>query len=73
LKDVNPLSIQVETKGKWLVVTFEADFKNKIFNYYKDGKIQPYASKIEFSVNDVERARNAVGALKKSVTLLKGK
>jgi hypothetical protein len=47
LKDVNPLSIQVETKGKWLVVTFEADFKNKIFNYYKDGKIQPYASKIE--------------------------
>jgi prefoldin subunit 5 len=73
LKDINPLSIQVETKGKWLVVTFESEFKNKIFNSYKDGKIQPFASKIEFSVNDVELARNTVGALKKSVAQLKGK
>jgi hypothetical protein len=73
LADVNPLSTQVDTKGKWLYVSFEAEFKNKIFKYYKDGKIQPYASKIEFAVNDVELARNVMGALKKSATLLKGK
>jgi len=73
LADVNPLSIEIAAKGKWLYVTMESEFKNKIFNFYKDGKIQPYASKIEFAVNDTELARNVVGAFKKAVTSLKGK
>jgi hypothetical protein len=73
LADVNPLSVQVETKGKWLYVTFESEFKAKIFKAYKDGKIQPYASKIELAVKDVESARNVMGAVKKAVTSLKAK
>src|SRR5690606_13519966 len=73
LADVNPLSIDMVTKGKWLYVTMESEFKNKIFNYYKDGKIQPYASKIEFAVDNTEQARNIKEALKKSTSALKKK
>lgn len=73
LADINPLSIQVVVKGKWLYVSVESDFKNKIFKYYKDGKIQPYANKIEFAVADTEQARNTITALKKTVGLLKAK
>jgi hypothetical protein len=54
-------------------VTFESEFKAKIFKAYKDGKIQPYASKIELAVKDVESARNVMGAVKKAVTSLKAK
>ena len=73
LADVNPLAVHVAVQGKWLYVTIEADFKNKIFNYYKDGKIQPYQSSIRFAVSDTETARNMVGALKKSSKALKPK
>jgi hypothetical protein len=73
LSDMNPLSIEVEVKGKWLYVTAETDFKGKIIKYYKDGKIQPYASSIQFAINDVEIARSMVSALKKSIKALKAK
>lgn len=73
LADVNPLAVDVAVQGKWLYVTLESDFKNKIFNYYKDGKIQPYQSTIRFAVNDTESARNMVSALKKSSKALKPK
>src|SRR5690606_13220510 len=56
LANFDPNSLQVEIKGKWLYVSMETDFKNKIINYYKDGKIQPYTSKIDFAVNDTEIA-----------------
>jgi hypothetical protein len=71
LSDVNPASVQVDVKGKWLYVTFESDFKGKIFKYYKDGKIQAYQSGIEFVVNDTEISRNMISALKKAIKLLK--
>jgi hypothetical protein len=71
LADMNPLSIQADVKGKWLYVTMESDFKNKIIKYYKDGKIQPYTAKIDFAVNDTELSRAIINALKKSTKGLK--
>jgi hypothetical protein len=71
LSDINPLSIEVDVKGKWLYVSMETDFKGKIIKYYKNGKIQPYTSRIEFAVNDVDASRNLVSALKKSIKVLK--
>ena len=73
LADINPMSVSIEPKGKWLYVTFESEFKGKIFKAYKDGKILPYVSKIEVAVNDVELARNLAGAFKKGVTAVKTK
>ena len=67
------MSVSIEPKGKWLYVTFESEFKGKIFKAYKDGKILPYVSKIEVAVNDVELARNLAGAFKKGVTAVKTK
>jgi hypothetical protein len=71
LSDINPLSIEVEVKGKWLYVGMDTEFKGKIIKYYKDGKIQPYTSRIEFVINDVDISRNMVSALKKAVKALK--
>ncbi|MBT1700999.1 hypothetical protein KK083_29165 [Fulvivirgaceae bacterium PWU4] len=71
LSDLNPLSVEVEIKGKWLYVTAETEFKGKIIKYYKDGKIQPYASTIQFAINDVEIGRSMVSALRKSIKALK--
>lgn len=73
LSDINPLSIETDVKGKVLYVSMETDFKGKIIKYYKDGKIQPYANKVEFAVTDTEAARNIMGALKKLVSALKKK
>jgi hypothetical protein len=73
LSDMNPLSVAVEVKGKWLYVTMDTEFKGKIIKYYKDGKIQPYANSIQFAINDVDASRNMISALKKSIKLLKGK
>jgi hypothetical protein len=73
LSDINPLAIGVEVKGKWMYVTMETDFKGKIIKYYKDGKIQPYTSTVDFAINDVETARNMVSALKNAVKALKPK
>lgn len=73
LADINPSNITMEAKGKWLYVVMETNFKAKIIKYYKDGKIQPYTTTLEFAVNDVDVARNLVSALKKAVTGVKGK
>jgi hypothetical protein len=73
LSDMNPTSVAVDVKGKWLYVTMETDFKGKIIKYYKDGKIQPYTSTLQFAVNDVDIARNLVSALNKAVKALKAK
>jgi hypothetical protein len=73
LSDINPLSVEVIVKGKWLYVTMDTDFKGKIIKAYKDGKPQPYTSTIEFAVPDVDTSRNMTSAFKKSVKALKPK
>lgn len=71
LSDINPTSIAIEVKGKWLYVVAETEFKGKIIKSYKDGKIQPYASSLQFAVNDVDVARNLVSALGRAVKAVK--
>jgi hypothetical protein len=73
LSDLNPTSIAMDVKGKWLYVVVDTEFKGKIIKYYKDGKIQPYASSLQFAVNDVDVARNIVSALGKAVKAVKPK
>jgi hypothetical protein len=73
LGDINPTSINYEIKGKWLYVTFETNFKNKIIKAYKDGKIQPYVYSLDIAMKDVESARGAIAALKKLAENFKGK
>ena len=73
LSDLNPTSISTDVKGKWLYVTVETDLKGKIIKAYKDGKIQPYTSTLQFAVNEVDKARNVAAALEKAVKAAKGK
>jgi hypothetical protein len=73
LSDINPTSISVDVKGKWMYVVLETDFKGRIIKYYKDGKIQPYASGLQFAINDVEVSRNVASALIKAVKAVKPK
>jgi hypothetical protein len=73
LSDISPITVAVEVKGKWLYVAMESDFKGKIIKYYKDGKIMPYTSKIDFVINDVDIARNMVSAFQKLVKTQKPK
>ena len=73
LSDINPTSISVDVKGQWMYVVLETDFKGKIIKYYKNGKIQPYSSGLQFAINDVEVARNVASALNKSVKAVKPK
>jgi hypothetical protein len=73
LSDISALTVDVDVRGKWLYVTMETDFKGKIIKYYKDGKIMPYTSKVEFAINDVDTSRNMVSAFKKAVTSQKSK
>ena len=56
-----------------MYVVMETDFKGKIIKYYKDGKIQPYASGLQLAVNDVDVARNVVTAVSRAVKLAKQK
>ena len=70
LSDINPLTVETEVKGKWLYVSMETNFKSKIIKYYKDGKIQPYTATLEFAVNDVDKSRNMISALKKAAKAL---
>lgn len=71
--DINPVSVDVQVKGKWLYVKFETNFKGKIIKAYKDGKIQPYASSIEIAVKDIETARGVMSGLKKCIEAFKAK
>lgn len=73
LSDVNPMTVDFDVKGKWVYVSFEANFKNKIIKYYKGGKIQPYVYQLDIAAADIETARNVISALKKSADLLKTK
>ncbi len=66
LSDINPASLAYELQGKELQVSFETNFKAKIINYYKGGKIQPYAYKVDISMPDAETARNVMSAIRKS-------
>ncbi len=65
--DISPSSVTYGLEGKVLLVGFESNFKNKIINYYKDGKIQPYVYKVEFAMPEAETARNVMNALKKGI------
>jgi hypothetical protein len=67
LTDINPLSIEIDVRGKWLYVVMDTEFKGKVIKAYKDGKISPYANKLEIAVNDVDISRNMVSALKKAI------
>lgn len=71
LSDINPTSVTYDLQGKELQVAFETNFKAKIINYYKGGKIQPYVYKMEIAMQDVETARNVINAMKKSIEKLK--
>ncbi len=73
LGDINPMSVTYEIKGKWLYITFETNFKNKIIKAYKDGKIQPYVYSLDIAMTDIESARGAIAALKKLAETFKGK
>jgi hypothetical protein len=63
--DINPATVEVQVKGKWLYVRFETNFKAKIIGAYKDGKIQPYTTSVEVVVKDVETSRGVISGLKK--------
>lgn len=67
LTDINPLSVAVDVRGKWLYVTMETEFKGKVIKAYKDGKISPYVSKLEIAVNDIDVSRNLVSAIRKAI------
>ena len=73
LADINPASVTMDVRGMWLYVVMETDFKGKIIKAYKDGKIQPYTSTLQFAVNDIDLARNLVSALSKAVKAVKPK
>lgn len=73
LADINPLSVAVDVRGKWMYVVLETDFKGKIIKYYKDGKIQPYASALQLAVSDVDVARNLVAAVSRAAKAAKAK
>lgn len=73
LADINPTSVAIDVKGKWMYVVMETDFKGKIIKYYKDGKIQPYASSLQLAVNDVDVARNVATAVSRAIKAAKGK
>ena len=71
ISDINPMSVTYDLEGKELEVTFETNFKAKIINYYKGGKIQPYVYKVEMAMPDGETARNVINAIRKSIEKLK--
>ena len=71
--DINPTTIELVTKGKFLYIKFESNFKAKIFGAYKDGKIQPYATAGDIAVKDIETARGVMAAMKKCVENFKSK
>lgn len=71
LGDINPLSIEITVKGKWMFVSMDTNYKGKIIKYYKDGKPMPYAASVELALNDVELSRNMVTALKNVIKALK--
>ena len=71
--DINPSTVEVQVKGKWLYVRFESNFKAKIFGAYKDGKIQPYATTVEMAMKDVESSRSVISAMKKCIENFKAK
>lgn len=71
--DINPTTVEVDVKGKWLYVRFETNFKAKIIGAYKDGKIQPYTTTVEIAVKDVETVRGVIAGLKKCIENFKAK
>ena len=71
--DINPATVEVQVRGKWLYVKFETNFKAKIIGAYKDGKIQPYATTVEMAVKDVESVRGVISAMKKCIDNFKAK
>lgn len=71
--DINPTTVEVQVKGKWLYVKFETNFKAKIISAYKDGKIQPYASSLEIAIKEVESSRGVISAFKKCIDTFKSK
>ena len=73
MADVNPAAVELSVKGKWLFVTLETNYKNKIINVYKDGKIQPYASSVQIAIKDVETGRGVVTAIKQCIEEFKVK
>jgi BarA-like signal transduction histidine kinase len=73
LSDINPATVEIQVKGKWLYVKFETNFKAKIINAYKDGKILPYASSMEIVVKDVESARGVIAGLEKCIEAFRKK
>ncbi|MGC4022384.1 MAG: hypothetical protein QM734_10760 [Cyclobacteriaceae bacterium] len=73
LSDINPTSVNFSIKGKGIFVAFETNFKNKIIKAYKDGKIQPYVSSLDFAVKDLETARGVILALKRGAEANKTK
>ena len=73
LSDVNPTSVDFLTRGKWIYVKLETNFKNKIIKAYKDGQIRPYVFSLEITATDIETARGLIAVFKKSAENLKNK
>jgi hypothetical protein len=71
--DINPTTLEVQVKGKWLYLKFETNFKAKIINSYKDGKILPYSNSVELVMENIESSRHAIAAFKKCIEANKSK
>lgn len=67
LKDLDPEKIDFSISGKELAVKLVTRYKESVVKYYKDGESGKYQNELKILVDDVEKARQMIDAIKGAI------
>ncbi len=68
LSDIDPSAISFKAKGKSIQVSMETRQSQKFITYYEDGEIDGYTEEIVITMNEVDKSRSFIEAIKDKIT-----
>jgi len=67
LSDIDPSAISFKVKGKSISVSMEVRMSQKFISYYKEGEFDEFTEKIKISMNEVDKSRSFIEAIKENI------
>jgi len=67
LSDIDPASLRFNTRGKSVEVSMETRSSQKFISYYEGDEFDEYTAKIKLVMNEVDKSRKLIEALKEHI------
>ncbi len=68
LSDIDPSAISFKARGKSIGISMETHQSRKFISYYEDGELDGYTEKIGITMDEVDKTRSFIEAIKANIS-----